>query len=120
MRRTVILRHTRDGFPDHFDWLIDQPDLPMDHRLITYRVPSRPDQQREFMAEKAPDHRAIYLEYEGELSENRGRVVRVAQGIVNLWESDEQRIRCELNWGQHTHLLSGTRMDGQWSFRRID
>jgi hypothetical protein len=120
MRRTVILRHSRDGYPDHFDWMIDQPDLQIEHRLITFRVPVRPDQSPEFIAQKAPDHRAIYLEYEGGLSGDRGSVKRVAEGVVHQWESDGQSIRCRIDWGQGIETLSGFCDEGRCAFRRID
>ena len=42
----------------------------------------------ELAAEKLGDHRRDYLEYEGELSGNRGRVIRVAEGVfVEQWET---------------------------------
>lgn len=120
MRRTVVLLHTRPGRPDHFDWLIDQPERTHEHRLITFRTPCRPDQQPQFDAEKAPDHRAFYLDYEGPLSEDRGEVTRVAQGTVLEWLINDQAIHATVKWGASTVKYHATQMGSSWRFTRHD
>jgi len=91
--RMVLLRHDLPDGSSHFDWLIQRsrggPDAPgatpdLDARcLLSIRVsgefPFRPGQTA--AAEQIADHRGLYLDYEGPVSGDRGRVERVARGI---------------------------------------
>lgn len=80
---------------DHFDWLIETPYPPGttptddDRTLLCFRCAQRPDiliaRGEPFTAERLADHRRLYLHYEGELSDNRGTVKRVAKGLVLLY-----------------------------------
>lgn len=99
MAQTVLLLHRHPTEPDHYDWLIDQPHLRDEHRLLTFRTTLRPDQHRDLIAEKAPLHRAIYLTYQGPLSDNRGTVTRVASGLVHDLRLTPDRLTCRLSWG---------------------
>lgn len=78
-RRAVLLLHEGFGVP-HIDLLFERDDGP----LVTFRTPVgislllRPDQTATFEAERSPDHRRVYLEYEGPVSNQRGTVRRVA------------------------------------------
>lgn len=104
--KTVLLLHTLPDGSSHFDWLIDWrenqvPDLG-DGLLLTFRVaeflPSLPLGTK-LSATRLPDHRRLYLSYEGSVSRNRGTVRRIAQGvsqvtqlpnslrILSLWDS---------------------------------
>lgn len=68
--------------------------------MLTFRTQDRPDlSTREFSAEKAPDHRAFYLGYEGELSDGRGRVERVAEGVVLEIHKEREVIKLKVSWG---------------------
>ena len=75
----VLLRHTLADGSRHFDWLIERPGDPSEHRLIAFRTDRRPDQTDAagFSAERLADHRAHYLSYEGPISGGRGSVARV-------------------------------------------
>ena len=101
--KTVLLLHTRPDGSSHFDWLIDWPGaLQEDGLLLTFRLaeflPSLPIAAK-LSATRLPDHRRLYLSYEGSISQNRGTVQRVAQGrsqltqlpdsfrILTLWDS---------------------------------
>lgn len=115
MRRTVVLRHVQDGLPDHFDWLIDQPERTDEHRLITFRCEQLPTQARKITAAKAPDHRAVYLDYEGDLSQGRGHVTRVLRGVVTRLALTRDTIECEVDWEGHSHVRYVGAGDGtQW------
>lgn len=86
MLHSVLLLHVLPDGTSHFDWMI-QPAA--DAPLLTFRVatlfdPANPA-QIEFLAESLPDHRAIYLDYEGPISANRGHVRR-------LWRTPAQII----------------------------
>jgi len=88
--RTVVLRHETPDGGFHFDWMLEPPAVggSPSRVLITFRVNTNPlDWKGDlFDAVRLPDHRAIYLTYEGPLTENRGSVTRVAQGTVTFLE----------------------------------
>jgi hypothetical protein len=82
--RYVILRH--DGVPEpHFDLMFETAE---GSALATWRSPLWPpvSEQR---VEKLPDHRREYLDYEGPVSNDRGRVARVECGTYETFPQDE-------------------------------
>jgi hypothetical protein len=116
-RRWVLLRHELPGGEWHYDWMIQRSDEAV-APLLTFRVFVRPDDAavREFAAERLGDHRAVYLEYEGEVSGGRGRVDRLAAGVVESLRESAERVDVRLagvgEW-------RGVRVDGaSWEFRR--
>ena len=74
----TILHHTGTE-PEHFDLLIAFPNEPL---LRTWRIHESPETwlNNPPLAARQPDHRPIYLTYEGEISNNRGRVRQVLRG----------------------------------------
>jgi hypothetical protein len=77
--RYVVLRH--EGVPEpHFDLMWEwRPGS----ALMTVRCAEWPLRNpRKF--ERLPDHRPFYLTYEGEVSDNRGYVRRVASGTCTF------------------------------------
>jgi len=74
--RFVILHH-RERSGEHWDLMIEQPESLATWRLV--RLPS-PDDPRPIPAERLPDHRKVYLTYEGPVSGDRGEVTRVDEG----------------------------------------
>lgn len=109
MRRTVVLLHEQPGKPDHFDWLIDQPELDIEHRLITFRLPVRPDTPATFTAQKAPDHRAHYLSHQGPIGQDRGTVTRVLEGQVLSIRLDAQTLHTSIDWGHRQVSITANR-----------
>ncbi|MEM1354512.1 MAG: hypothetical protein AAGH88_06460 [Planctomycetota bacterium] len=90
---TAILEHTTDQGVHH-DWLIEDPSLANpyapDARLWTARFIPPPTHWPGlgcFELEVLPPHRRAYLTYQGPVRANRGRVRRVASGVVRpeLW-----------------------------------
>lgn len=76
--RYVILKHDAPrGL--HWDLLLETAGL-----LAAWAIVRSPDEPGEIPAEKLPDHRRVYLEYEGPISGNRGTVTR--------WDRGEYRI----------------------------
>lgn len=72
----------------------------------------------EFEAVQMPEHRALYLEYEGPLSGARGDVVRVAAGLarVDIWNEDEMKVTLEAA-GKKARVLTGVRLnENLWRF----
>lgn len=100
MHASVILIHNLPDGSSHFDWFIDQPELEVEHRLISFRCQSRPDTLglSEFAAERLPDHRADYLTYEGPISKNRGFVQRIATGTVIKLDQTAHSISVLVQW----------------------
>jgi len=77
--RYVILWH--DGVAEpHFDLMLET--LP-GSALATWRSPHWPI-ERPTLVTRLKDHRRAYLDYEGELSERRGRVERVVAGTCRV------------------------------------
>jgi DNA polymerase Ligase (LigD) len=64
---------------------------------------------REVPARALPDHRPVYLEYEGEVSGGRGTVRRLDGGTyeARVWTADRVRVR-----------LEGTQLVGEVELRR--
>lgn len=69
----VILEHDHPFL--HWDFLLDNGDT-----LNAWRLLSPLATDRWITAEVLPDHRRIYLEYEGEVSGGRGSVQRILNG----------------------------------------
>ncbi len=121
MHRVVILLHTLADGTSHFDWLIDQPNLGVARRLISFRCASRPDfaVSSGFYAQRLPDHRAHYLDYEGVVAPGRGLVERVARGEVCALEMTCGSMLIVIRWadrvvGYRGHLDGAG--GGMWHF----
>lgn len=85
----VVLRH--DGIPEpHFDLLIE---VDPDALLLTFRCDDWPPT---LPLVRQPDHRRVYLDYEGPVSNNRGNVKRVAQGELVILEHSPSRLKIQL------------------------
>jgi hypothetical protein len=81
-RRFAVLRHDVKPGETHWDLLLEGAP---EGKLFTWRLAAPlPERAGERVrAERSFDHRALYLEYEGEISGDRGRVARVASGITH-------------------------------------
>jgi hypothetical protein len=77
--RYVVLQHSDVSEP-HFDLMFET--LP-GSMLATWRSESWPIDQRTPL-KRLRDHRRLYLDYEGQLSEQRGTVYRMAEGNCDL------------------------------------
>ena len=84
-RRFVILHHIvgtsfkRDR-NDHYDWMFETSPDP-DAGLRTFATSRLPTTSGESVdGVWLPDHRRMYLDYEGPISGDRGRVIRVMAG----------------------------------------
>ena len=83
----------------HWDLMFEQP-----HRLLTYQLSELPEYRPrgplQFVkSQRIADHRPLYLDYEGEVSGNRGRVWQVARGIY-LAKREKGRTKVELRRGR--------------------
>ena len=79
--RFVVLHHTgHPTEPDHYDLLVEA-----DGGLQTWRVMVAPDTvANECALQPLPHHRRDYLDYEGPVSNNRGRVRRHDSGTCTI------------------------------------
>lgn len=112
---SVILRHDTPDGEAHFDWMI----LVESGGLMTFRVNIRPDEAPGwFEARRLVDHRAAYLDFEGEISGGRGRVTRVARGELRLLEVADERVVVE-GWYAGSDGL-GLRNPARWTGRRVN
>ncbi len=115
----VILRHEsgrgldRSEFdqtiPDrigsaHFDWMFQ-----IDGRLRTWATQTidRFDTWVRLDADRLADHRVAYLDYQGDLSNDRGTVARVLAGSYMVAEDREDRFVAQMSWSIQGQSHSG-------------
>ena len=111
MPRFVILEHHHQGV--HWDFMLDTGVA-----LRTWRLEKAPAETCEIAATSLPDHRRMYLDYEGEVSGGRGHVVQWDAGEFD-WMTDQPDLV--------TLEIRGTRVRGRihltksesvgWTFR---
>ena len=114
----VLLEHQIDSGL-HWDLMIEMPGR---ERLGTWRLAGNPIvlPDEAIGAQPIGDHRRIYFDYEGELSDGRGWVARVDAGESQVVEQSAERVVMELDG----HELRG-RFElvdcsaGQCKFRRV-
>jgi hypothetical protein len=75
----------------HYDFFLEAGDV-----LKTWALPRLPEAGVETECEALPDHRPLYLDYEGPISGGRGTVLRwdCGQFLVQSW--DDREIQVEL------------------------
>ena len=103
MPRFVLLEHRWDGL--HWDFMLEHGEV-----LRTWAIDAPVVADADLPARALPEHRRIYLEYEGEISGNRGTVHRVAEGsyTAEIWEEDRVRVR-----------LQGPQLVGELEIRQV-
>lgn len=119
MHRTAVLLHTLPSGESHFDWLIDQPAAEYEHRLLSWRCAQNPAGGLDFRGELLPDHRAVYLDFEGSISGNRGYVQRIASGFVQSIMQGPNTLDLTIQWANSLVHYTGHREDqdrNQWGF----
>ena len=93
MPRFSLLRH--DHPTEHWDFFLECGDA-----LRSWRLASRPALGEDIAAEPRPDHRKAYLDYEGPVSNGRGRVVQEDAG--------------EFDWKEVSITAVTVSLRGQW------
>jgi len=107
MPRFVILEHT--GTPSykpgvHWDLMLES-----DGKLRTWELDSVPSAEHESRAQKLPEHRLHYLNYEGPLSDDRGEVQQFDKGAYLTVKEDPHELIVD---------LEGRQLQGQIALRR--
>ena len=92
MPRFALLEHSWNGL--HWDFFLERTE---GGPLATWAVNSPIVVSQTLPARALDDHRAIYLEYEGDVSGNRGTVRRLDRGNydVELWTPRHIRVRIQ-------------------------
>ncbi len=98
MHRFVVLTHNHP-FP-HWDLLLDVGEQ---HALRTWRLLAEPLSTECIAVEPLPDHRRIYLDYEGPISGDRGSVSRWDSGAYEVAAEDDAQLVLRF----HGNKLSG-------------
>jgi hypothetical protein len=90
MPRFVLLEHRWDGV--HWDLMLENGEV-----LRTWAIDAPLVAGTDLPARALPDHRRIYLDYQGEVSGNRGTVRRIDAGTycVLAWSDNLVRVRLE-------------------------
>jgi len=112
MPRFAILCHDAPSGM-HYDLLLESGDV-----LRTWSLPEPPDVAGRQIATALPDHRLLYLEYEGEISGGRGTVTRYDQGEYEIHSETPTRLVAELHGRRLVGQIALERMepDGRWQF----
>ena len=85
----------------HWDLLLQQStgedQQSTEKGLLTFEVPVPPESWNQQTAvQKLPDHRLIYLDYQGPISKNRGSVTRVLEGTFHWRIKTETQLEIEI------------------------
>ncbi len=114
MLRFVVLTHEHPrGL--HWDFMLETGE-----RLATWALPEEPVAGREQVAEMLPDHRREYLDYEGPVSGDRGRVWRWDSGVYQAEHQADDEWVVSLSGVKLRGRAVLTRiavMPGRWRFR---
>jgi hypothetical protein len=116
MPRFVVLEHDHPAL--HWDFMLEWGKM-----LRTWRLPAIPAPGEMVPAEVIPDHRRIYLDYEGPVSGNRGRVRRWDGGTYREEGSvvgPPGAVRVWLEGGRlRGNVVLAQGPDGDWTFSRL-
>lgn len=124
----VLLHHQVEDLPvssgglgrgDHYDLMLSPPGA---GQLWTWAIPINPVLQElpfECQAERLADHRRIYLDYQGSISDDRGHVQQAAKGTfeVIVWSEQQIEVRLRLDEAaehKDSFLISLTRQRSTW------
>jgi hypothetical protein len=104
MPRYVILEHDHPFL--HWDLMLESGEV-----LRSWRLAAPPQPAKWVTATATPDHRRLYLDYEGPVSGNRGRVLRWDHGTFTWQKTDNDHLAVRLD---------GVRLRGTAVLQRID
>lgn len=90
MARFTVSHHTGSKEGDHYDLMLEEGDV-----LKTWRI-HNPVFHAPQEATQIKDHRKLYLDFEGEIAEHRGRVKVWDTGVYTVDEWGPDRIRVAL------------------------
>lgn len=100
-RRYVVQRHEVKPGDVHFDFMVERGE-----KLATWRLEA--PLGGAVSGERSFDHRALYLEYEGEISGGRGFVAIVERGELEDLEGDPEAERYSFKIDGRRFVLEAT------------
>jgi hypothetical protein len=107
MPRYVLLEH---DYPHlHWDLMLEASSV-----LLTWRLERPPTPGADLAAERLPDHRLPYLDYEGPVSGDRGRVTRWDAGTFTWIEAGGPALTAQLAGGRLRGTLRLEETRGGW------
>ncbi|MFL5338878.1 MAG: DNA polymerase ligase N-terminal domain-containing protein [Gemmataceae bacterium] len=109
MPRYVILTHDHPHL--HWDFMIEVGPV-----LRTWRLDRPPEPDVEIRAEPLGDHRLTYLNYEGPLSGDRGRVTRWDAGSYEFSDCGPTELVMKLAGGRLCGTARLTETNAGWRF----
>jgi hypothetical protein len=110
MPRFVLLAHDRPH--PHLDLLLERDGVLKAWRLPAEFTPTRPAE-----AEAIADHRLLYLDYEGPVCGDRGRVVRRDAGELDWLHADPDRMLVRVGGAEVNGVFELVRVAGErWRF----
>jgi hypothetical protein len=107
MPRFVILEHTGTATykpGTHWDLMLEA-----EGRLRTWELQQLPTDGVPVTAKSLPDHRLDYLEFEGDLTADRGSLIRWDSGECDAVSETNQEVVVQLNGGKLCGCLRLTR-----------
>ena len=110
MPRFVILTHDWP-FP-HWDFLAESGGV-----LRAWRLLAKPTAETDIPAEPNFDHRLVYLDYEGPLSDDRGSVSRWDAGTCEWLADESEHVEIDLYGSKLTGRAVIRSNGGEWAFR---
>lgn len=113
MPRFAILTHDHPFW--HWDVLLEKEAV-----LRAWRVLSSPDSDGPLTAEALPDHRTVYLDYEGPVSGNRGEVRQWDSGEYSLVAESESELIVELNGRRLCGKFRLSQTETGWTWQHLD
>lgn len=118
--RFVVLHHKTTPQMDrctHWDLMLET-----EEGLLTWALESEPSLSKEgaILCEQLPLHRKHYLDYEGEISDNRGTVSRWDQGAFEWRTQADGLVEIELHGAKLRGVAKLTRIDEEWFFLIVD
>ncbi len=93
MPRFVLLEHRWNGV--HWDLMLESGDI-----LATWAIDEAIEPGKIVQARALPDHRIVYLDYEGPISGDRGEVTRLDRGTYEIETRRDDRLVINLKGDQ--------------------
>lgn len=111
----VLLEH-RAPAGTHWDFMVEIPERAL---LATWRLSRNPiEEASPIPAERLPDHRTIYLDFEGDLGAGRGQVSRLDRGEAVVRSAAGDVVRFELRGERLKGAVMILDVPGGGEFRR--
>ena len=112
MPRFAILTHDHPFL--HWDFLLED-----DATCRTWRLLACPDSLAEIRAEALPDHRLMYLDYEGPVSGDRGTVSTWDIGTFEWLIDREGMLELRLSGRRLNGVVRLAKSDGAWVWKQF-